>query len=72
MAESGEPGCGVTMQTSTTLTEFSCAIDGEAGDICYEVGKRDICYEGDENNGKNWIQLSTVPIGNRIDYGFEP
>ena len=29
-------------------------------------------YYGYENNGKNWIQLSTVPIGNRIDYGFEP
>ena len=29
-------------------------------------------YYGYENNGKNWIQLSTAPIGNRIDYGFEP
>lgn len=29
-------------------------------------------YYGYENNGKNRIQLSTVPIGNRIDYGFEP
>ena len=29
-------------------------------------------YYGYENNGKGWIQLSTAPIGNRIDYGFEP
>lgn len=29
-------------------------------------------YYGYENHGKNRIQLSTAPIGNRIDYGFEP
>ncbi|TYG76188.1 hypothetical protein ES288_D03G093700v1 [Gossypium darwinii] len=29
-------------------------------------------YYGYENNGKSWIQLSTAPIRNRIDYGFEP
>lgn len=29
-------------------------------------------YYGYENNGKNGIQLSTAPIGNRIEYGFEP
>ena len=28
-------------------------------------------YYGYENNGKNWIQLSTAPIENRIDYGFD-
>ena len=28
-------------------------------------------YEN-ENNGQNRIQLSTAPIVNRIDYGFEP
>ena len=29
-------------------------------------------YYGYPNYGKSRIQLSTVPIGNRIDYGFEP
>ncbi|KAG4162563.1 hypothetical protein ERO13_D01G121360v2, partial [Gossypium hirsutum] len=28
-------------------------------------------YYGYENNRKSWIQLSTAPIRNKIDYGFE-